>query len=150
MTDRREYYIEPYMQKLKNEISTWSKDELIALIMQKADTDAGFYRLISLKIHNAGTDSLLIHKWNAIQENVVYLSYEKYIDNQQEIAEIWNLCYEMIRFLDENSAAYNEMKDILQDILVHGYYDHVGCYDPMHDLADCLFKKLDTSGKVAC
>ena len=83
MSDRKDYYLEPHMQKLKNDISTWSKDELIELIMQKADTDSGFYRLISLKIHNAGTDSILIHKWNTIQENVLSLSYEKNIRSKR-------------------------------------------------------------------
>lgn len=150
MNERKEYYLEPHMQKLRSDISTWSKDELIDLIMQKADTDPGFYRLISLKIHNAGTDSILIHKWNTIQENILNLSYEKYIDDQVEISVIWQTCFEIIRFLEYNDVPHAEMKEILQDILMHGYYDHVGCYDPMYALADCLFNKLDTSGKVAC
>ena len=145
MNEKKEYYLEPHMQKLRSDISTWSKDELIDLIMQKADTDSGFYRLISLKIHNAGTDSILIHKWN-----ILNLSYEKYIDDQVEISVIWQTCFEIIRFLEYNDVPHAEMKEILQDILMHGYYDHVGCYDPMYALADCLFNKLDTSGKVAC
>lgn len=144
-----EYYMEPHIKKLKDDISTWSKDELINLIIAKADTDAGFYRLISLKIHNAGTDSVLIHKWNLIQENILSLSYKKYINDDIEISVIWQTCFEIMRFLECNDAPYGEMRDILQDILVHGYYDHVGCYEPMYALADCLFRKLDTSGKVA-
>lgn len=150
MNDVKEYYLDSNLQKIKGELNAWSKEELVELITNKAETDPGFYRLISLKLHNMSTNSCLIKKWNMIQENILHLSYEKHIDDQQEIADIWQLCFEIIRFLDVSSAPYDEMKGILQDILLHGYYGNVGCYDPMYALADCLFNKLDTSGKVAC
>ncbi len=37
------------------------------------------------------TDSILVHKWNAIKEKVLALSYEKRIDGQDEIAVIFNV-----------------------------------------------------------
>jgi len=142
--------MEPYLKEIKDGISDWSKDELINLIVEKADFDHGFLRLIKLRISSNNKDTTeLIRKWNKIKEYVISLSYEKYIDDQQEIADIWETCYEIIRFLDENDAFNVDMKNILEDILVNEYYDHVGCYYPMHELADVLFNKLDEAGIVA-
>ncbi|MDO4189894.1 MAG: hypothetical protein Q4D29_12995 [Lachnospiraceae bacterium] len=138
-----EYYYEAHIRKLKEVISTWSKDDLIDLIIMKADSDYGFYRHIALMIKNATTDSVLIHKWNEIQENLISLSYDRYIDDQQEIANIWEICEDIIQFLDENEAEQNEMKDILQDIIEHDYYADVSCDEPMGELAECLSEKLN-------
>ena len=150
MNDREEYYLEPYLKEIKDGIQSWSKEDLINLIVEKADSDHGFLRLIKLRI-NSGSEatSKLKKRWNLIQENVLSLSYEKYIDDQQEIADIWELCYEIIRFLDENECEYDDLKVILQDILVNEYYDHVGCYDPMEELSKVLFDKLEDKGRVA-
>lgn len=150
MNDSKEYYLEPYLKEIKDGIQSWSKEALINLIVEKADSDHGFLRLLKLRINSENeATSELKKKWNLIQENVLSLSYEKYIDDQVEIDTIYDACYEMIRFLDKYDCEYADMKAILQDILVNEYYDRVGCYFPMEELSKVLFKKLESMGDVA-
>lgn len=131
--------------EVKEGIEKWSKEELIDLILCKADSDEGFRRLIYSKISNIGTDSLLIHKWNEVQENIISLSYEKYIDDQIEIDLIYESCYEIIRFLDENDASIDEMNMVLKMIRENMYYNEYGLDELMEDLADSLIKKIDAT-----
>lgn len=43
-----DYYLEPYLKEIKDGIENWSKDDLINLIIEKADSDHGFLRLIRI------------------------------------------------------------------------------------------------------
>jgi len=82
--------------------------------------------------------SILNSSWKQIQELIQWLSYERYIDDQVEIEEIWKICEALVRYLKENQESWDIRKQVLQDIIDNGGYDYYGCYDPMTDLLEGL------------
>lgn len=77
--------------------------------------------------------------WNQIRELFQILSYERYIDDQLEIDEVWNICEVLVkrdRFAEED---WKIRKKILKDIVSHEYYDRYGCCDPIQKLAEKLY-----------
>lgn len=83
--------------------------------------------------------SVLAASWKQIKELFRTLSYERYIDDQLEIDEVWNISQALIkrdRFKEED---WKIRKEILREIIAHGYYDCYGCYDPIEELAKKLY-----------
>ena len=64
--------------------------------------------------------------------------YEKYIDDQWEIEEIWNICEALVKRVKFEDEKWSLRKMILEDIIAHKYYDSYGCGDPMNDLSEKL------------
>lgn len=82
--------------------------------------------------------SFLRGSWKQIKELLKWLSYEKYIDDQFEIEEIWNISEALIkrgRFAEE---PWKIRVEILTDIYENYFYDWYGCYDPMQNLANAM------------
>lgn len=85
------------------------------------------------------TASVLQASWKQISELLQILRYERYIDDQLEIDEVWNICEALIkrdRFEEED---WRLRKRILEDMVSHGYYECYGCYDPIKDLSKKLY-----------
>lgn len=83
--------------------------------------------------------SILKASWKQISELLHMLSYERYIDDQLEIDEVWNICQALIkrgRFEEED---WKLRKEILREMVTHDYYDCYGCYDPIRELAEKLY-----------
>lgn len=83
--------------------------------------------------------SVLKASWGQIGELLRILSYERYIDDQLEIDEVWNICRALIkrgRFEEED---WKLRKKILREMITHDYYDCYGCYDPIKELAEKLY-----------
>lgn len=83
--------------------------------------------------------SILKASWKQISELLHMLSYERYIDDQLEIDEVWNICQALIkrgRFEEED---WKLRKEILCEMVTHDYYDCYGCYDPIKELAEKLY-----------
>lgn len=83
--------------------------------------------------------SVLKASWKQIGELLHMLSYERYIDDQLEIDEVWNICRALIkrgRFEEED---WKLRKEILHEMVTHEYYDCYGCYDPIRELAEKLY-----------
>jgi len=79
--------------------------------------------------------STLSSSWEQIQELLEQLKFERYIDDQWEIEEIWKICNALIRRGKFEQEEWELRKKILSDVIIHGYYDIYGCYDPMMDLS---------------
>lgn len=83
--------------------------------------------------------SVLEASWKQIGELLHMLSYERYIDDQLEIDEVWNICQALIKrggFAEED---WKLRKKILREMIAHDYYDCYGCYDPIRELAEKLY-----------
>ena len=88
---------------------------------------------------NIGNEvSILNSSWKQIQELIKWLSYERYIDDQVEIDEIWEICAALVRHLKDNSESWNIRKQVLHDIVDNDGYDYYSCCDPMTDLLEVL------------
>lgn len=82
--------------------------------------------------------SILKSSWKQIQELLQWLSYERYIDDQVEIEEIWNICEALVRHLKENQEPWPIRKKVLLNIIQNDNYDYYSCSDPMKDLSEVL------------
>lgn len=130
---------------LKDEFSSWTKDELMDLIIEKAYADIGFYKTLLLMADSKKPEtSKLMKIWNETEMYIIELSYEKYIDDQLEIELICDCCSLIMDYLDENDVNDGEMAYILCAIIDNGYYDEYGVYDAMKELSDKLKEKLDS------
>lgn len=81
--------------------------------------------------------------WKQIGELLDALKYERYIDDQWEIEEIWNICNALLKTNKLEQEDWELRKNILSDIILHDYYNDYGCYDPMFDLSNELCVKAD-------
>lgn len=83
--------------------------------------------------------SVLNASWKQIGELLRALSYERYIDDQLEIDEVWRISEALIkrgRFEEED---WKLRKEILREVISNDYYDRYGCYDPIKELAEKLY-----------
>jgi len=87
--------------------------------------------------------SILAASWEQIKELFGVLRYEPYIDDQWEIEEVWKICEALIKMDNFGQEDWEFRKNILSDIIKHGYYDCYGCYDPMLNLSNKLCVKAD-------
>ncbi|WP_148258443.1 hypothetical protein [Mahella australiensis] len=87
--------------------------------------------------------SVLAASWKQIGELIDALKYERYIDDQWEIEEIWNICNALSKTNKLGQEDWELRKNILSDIILHDYYNDYGCYDPMFDLSNELCVKAD-------
>lgn len=85
---------------------------------------------------NAPKLSLLEEKWNEMMRNIDCLRYERYIDDQVEIAENWDIVADLVNnHRDEILQTPWEIREkIIADVEQNGFYDEFGCCDPMQDL----------------
>lgn len=83
--------------------------------------------------------SVLRASWKQIGELLRALSYERYIDDQLEIDEIWKICQALVKRGKFEEEDWKIRKEILHEIISHDYYDCYGCYDPMKELAVKLY-----------
>lgn len=82
--------------------------------------------------------SFLWGSWKQIKELLKQLSYERYIDDQYEIEEIWNISEALIKRGRFEEEPWKVKEEILTEIYKNDFYDMYGCYDPMQDLANAL------------
>jgi len=87
--------------------------------------------------------SVLATAWKQIGELLYVLKNERYIDDQWEIEEIWNICNALLKTNKLGQEDWELRKNILSDIILHHYYDDYGCYDPMFDLSNALCVNVD-------
>jgi hypothetical protein len=87
--------------------------------------------------------SILVASWEQIKELFGILRDEPYIDDQWEIEEVWKICEALVKMNNFGQEDWNLRKNILSDIIRHGYYDCYGCYDPMLNLSNKLCVKTD-------
>ncbi len=76
--------------------------------------------------------------WEQVLEGIRWLSYEKHIDDQQEIEGIRNIAETLIRSEQLKTEDWKVRKRVLEDIIKNRYYDHYGCGDVMLQLAEKL------------
>ena len=85
--------------------------------------------------------SVLAASWEQIKELYNILRYEKYIDDQWEIEEIWKISEALIKRDKLVEEDWELRKNILSDIIRHDYYNCYGCYDPMFELLEKICTK---------
>ena len=85
--------------------------------------------------------SILASSWEQIKELLEQLRYERYVDDQWEIEEVWKICEALIKRGKLEQEDWKLRKNILSDIIKHDYYDNYGCYDPMLDLSEKICSK---------
>ena len=73
----------------------------------------------------------LASSWEQIQELLEQLRFERYIDDQWEIGEVWKICEALMRRGKFEQEDWELRKKILSDMIKHNYYNNYGCYDPM-------------------
>lgn len=83
--------------------------------------------------------SILCASWKQIKELFRTLSYERYIDDQLEIDEVWKICRALIKRGRFEEDDWKLRKEILHDMISNEYYDCYGCYDPIKELAGKLY-----------
>ncbi len=83
--------------------------------------------------------SVLKASWKQIDELFCILSYERYIDDQLEIDEVWNICQALIKRGKFEEEDWKLRKKILSEMIAHDYYDCYGCYDPIKELSEKLY-----------
>ncbi len=83
--------------------------------------------------------SVLKASWKQIGELLQTLSYERYIDDQLEIDEVWDICQALIKRGKFEEEDWRLRKEILCEIIAHDYYDCYGCYDPIKELSEKLY-----------
>lgn len=83
--------------------------------------------------------SVLKASWKQINELLCILSYERYIDDQLEIDEVWNICKALIKRGKFEEEDWKIRKEILYEMIGHDYYDCYGCYDPIKELSEKLY-----------
>lgn len=96
-------------------------------------------RGLQTKIEESGKVSILEASWKQIGELFRVLRYERYIDDQLEIEEVWEICEALVRRGGLEEENWEIRKKVLKDMVSHGYYDCYGCYDPVKELAEKLF-----------
>lgn len=84
-------------------------------------------------------ESVLRTTWEQIQELLTWLGYERYIDDQVEISEIWEICEALVKHEELQHEKWELRKSILCEMVEKDYYDYFGCDEPMHDLAQKLY-----------
>lgn len=82
--------------------------------------------------------SILISSWKQIKELIQELEFEPYIDDQWEIEKIWNICSALIKHGNLGQESWKLRENILADMIENNFYDHYGCYDPIHELSEEL------------
>lgn len=100
----------------------------------------------------ASSLTYLEEQWMEIRRLMKSLDYEPYIDDQFEIAEIWDICEDLIKSGKIAESSWDIRKAILQEIIQGEYFDEYGVYDPMEDLfnALCLSKEERISSADMC
>lgn len=79
----------------------------------------------------------LASSWELIQENMRWLSYEPYIDDQVELEEIEDTCQSLIENGRLGDEDWDLRKKVLQNIVENDYYNYY-CDDAMLGLAEHL------------
>lgn len=92
-----------------------------------------------IKVEKSGKISVLEASWEQIGELFRALSYERYIDDQIEIEEVWEICEALVRRGGLEEENWEIRKKVLKDMVLHEYYDCYGCYDPVKKLAEKLY-----------
>ncbi len=82
--------------------------------------------------------SVLAASWTQIEELLLELQYEPYIDDQWQIEEIWKICGALAKREGLLEEDWRLRKHILLKMLENEYYDDYGCYDPMLLLSEKL------------
>lgn len=121
------------MKKERHYYSCYQHDRTIKRISQMIE---------DLKVYSTPKEpeqhSFLRGSWKQIKELLKWLSYEKYIDDQFEIEEIWEISEALIKRGRFGEEPWKVKEEILTEIYQNEFYDRFGCYDPMQDLANAI------------
>lgn len=82
--------------------------------------------------------SFLRGTWSQIMDLIAVLKREKYIDDQLEIDEIWDIVKALIKRGGFDKEPWEVREFILKEIYDNDYYDYYGVGDPMNDLAEAI------------
>ena len=82
--------------------------------------------------------SVLAVSWKQIKELINLLRYERYIDDQWQIDEVWKICEALCRREELQQEPWEVRRKVLSDIMENDYYDYYGCGDPTGDLSKKL------------
>ncbi len=83
-------------------------------------------------------NSMLKEAWEEIERMYQDLSRYRYIDDQVEIEEVWEISENLIKSGKLKDEDWEVRKKVLSHIIDGDYYDYYGCYDPMKDLSKAL------------
>ncbi|MBQ9289072.1 MAG: hypothetical protein IJ210_03060 [Clostridia bacterium] len=87
---------------------------------------------------HAPNQSFLEEAWEEIERQMYDLSYERYIDDQVQIDEIWKICGQLVQSGKLKDEPWDLRKRILAEIIEGQFFAHYGVYDPMEELFAAL------------
>lgn len=146
--DYMEEILEKEVKEMDTELEKFSKERQSWREKYDLEKKRARSQHILLNIHkkcrnqgekNFNEVSVLGASWKQISELFRTLSYERYIDDQLEIDEVWNICQALVKRGKFEEEDWELRKEILHNIISHGYYDCYGCYDPIQELAANLY-----------
>ena len=88
-------------------------------------------------------NSFLRGTWCQISDLITELKQIPNVDDQIEIAEIWNIVEALIKRGCFDQEPWEIKESILKEIYENDYYDYCGIYDPMCDLAEAICSTKD-------
>lgn len=82
--------------------------------------------------------SVLDASWKQIKDLIASLRYERYIDDQWQIDEVWKICEVLCKQESLPQEPWEVRQKVLMDILENDYYDYYGCGNPTGNLSKKL------------
>ena len=73
--------------------------------------------------------SYLEEQWSEIQRLIAKLRLERYIDDQNEIYDIWKIVEKMIKSGKLEQETWEARERVLKDIIEEDYYNEYGVYE---------------------
>lgn len=125
-------------QEFSDECYSYEKYQMIEVVERyKEILDDIHLNCIENVLDESDTNDNLTSSWECIQENIRWLSYEPYIDDQVELEEIEEICQLLIEKGNLGDEDWDLRKTILQNIVENNYYDCY-CDNAMLKLAEHL------------
>lgn len=138
--------LEREIEILKSESDSWSREGYRKRLQrQRKEEILSDIRIKCIKNNSSAVDfasMTFMACWQSIIERIRWLSYERYIDDQLEIDEIYEICEAQLQSGRLGQESWENRRSVLKDIIKNDYFDKYGCSDIMEKLADqlCLNK----------
>lgn len=121
------YDIRPEFSDLLDTMTLGEKKELLQRLREIIEEE-----------ENVPLKTYLEENWAEIKRLIKIIDLTPYIDDQIELAEIWNLCEEMIGSWELPEEDWSVREKILYEIIEEGYFDYYGLSDPIRDLRHAI------------
>lgn len=121
------YDIRPEFSDLLDTMTLGEKKELLQRLREIIEEE-----------ENAPPKTYLEENWAEIKRLIKIIDLTPYIDDQIELAEIWNLCEEMIGSGELPEEDWSVREKILYEIIEEEYFDYCGLSDPIRDLRHAI------------